>query len=200
MQITINYLVKTSFLLALIGFQSLEANDDSFEVNVPQLNEAPKIDGVLDEDVWKRAGSFSNFTQVRYKKALAVQAKKLKSRCSQLIKLCILVFYVLIMNLTKFLLKKDAETTLAEGDDRVRLAIDTFGRGINGYYFSVAGGGGKSDGVVRGGGRPDLTWVSGWDCDTSLDSKGWYVEFEIPFRSLAFDRNKSIWNFNVEER
>ena len=64
MQISVNYLVKTSFLLALIGFQSLEANDDSFEVNVPRLNEAPKIDGVLDEDVWKRAGSFSNFTQV----------------------------------------------------------------------------------------------------------------------------------------
>ncbi len=54
----------------------------------------------------------------------------------------------------------------------------------------MAGGGGKSDGVVRGGGRPDLTWDTIWDCDTSLDSKGWYVEFEIPFRSLAFDGNK----------
>ena len=112
MQITVNYLVKTSFLLALIGFQSLEANDDSFEVNVPRLNEAPKIDGVLDEDVWKRAGSFSNFTQVE-PESFGRPAKKLKSRCSQLLKLCILVFYVLILNLTKFLLKKDAEITLA---------------------------------------------------------------------------------------
>ena len=43
-----------------------------------------------------------------------------------------------------------------------------------------------------------MTWDTIWDCDTSLDSEGWYVEFEIPFRSLAFDKNNSVWGFNIE--
>ena len=197
MQITINYLVKTSFLLALIGFQSLEANDDSFEVNVPRLNEAPKIDGVLDEDVWKRAGSFSNFTQVE-PESFGRPSQETEVKVFSTTKALYIGVLCFDNEPDKILAKERRRDNAGRGDDRVRLAIDTFGRGINGYYFGVAGGGGKSDGVVRGGGRPDLTWDTIWDCDTSLDSKGWYVEFEIPFRSLAFDRNKSTWNFNVE--
>ena len=197
MQITINYLVKTSFLLALIGFQSVEANDDSFEVNVPRLNEAPKIDGVLDEDVWKRAGSFSNFTQVE-PESFGRPSQETEVKVFSTTKALYIGVLCFDTEPDEILAKERRRDNAGQGDDRVRLAIDTFGRGINGYYFGVAGGGGKSDGVVRGGGRPDLTWDTIWDCDTSLDSKGWYVEFEIPFRSLAFDRNKSTWNFNVE--
>ncbi len=167
------------------------------EIQVPRLSDGAKIDGILNEAQWDSAATISDFTQVE-PISMAKPSQRTELKVFSTSKALYVGVRCYDSEPDKILAKERRRDNPGRGDDRVRLVFDTFGRGINGYYFGVAGGGGKADGVVKSGGRPDLTWDTIWDCDTSRDSKGWYVEFEIPFRSLAFDETKSTWNFNVE--
>lgn len=167
------------------------------EIEVPRLENGTKIDGILDEEQWDMAASISDFTQVE-PVSMGEPSQRTELRVFSTSKALYLGILCFDSEPDKILAKERRRDNPGRGDDRIRFVFDTFGRGIDGYYFGVAGGGGKADGVVRSGGRPDLTWDTIWDCDTSKDSKGWYAEIEIPFRSLAFDKSKTVWNFNVE--
>ena len=197
MLLEIKYLRIIIVLLGLSFKQAIVAQEGSYEISVPRLQESVKIDGVLNEEVWNSAASFSNFSQVE-PKSFAKPSQKTEVRVFSTSSALYIGVKCFDTEPDKILYKERRRDNPGRGDDRVRIAFDTFGRGTNYYYFGVAGGGGKADGVVKAGSRPDLTWDTIWDCDTSLDSEGWYVEFEIPFRSLAFDKNNSVWGFNIE--
>ena len=197
MLLEIKYLRIIVVLLGLSFKQAIVAQEGSYEISVPRLQESVKIDGVLNEEVWNSAASFSNFSQVE-PKSFAKPSQKTEVRVFSTSSALYIGVKCFDTEPDKILAKERRRDNPGRGDDRVRIAFDTFGRGTNYYYFGVAGGGGKADGVVKAGSRPDLTWDTIWDCDTSLDSEGWYVEFEIPFRSLAFDKNNSVWGFNIE--
>ena len=197
MKFRVKYLGFFLFMLVLIDAMANEELTDSYEITVPRLQEGVKIDGIMNEDIWNSAASFSNFSQVE-PNSFAKPSQRTEVRVFSTKRALYVGVKCFDNEPDKILAKERRRDNPGRGDDRVRLAFDTFGRGTNYYYFGVAGGGGKSDGVVKAGSRPDLTWDTIWDCDTSVDSKGWYVEFEIPFRSLSFDNSKSEWGFNIE--
>ena len=197
MKLNFKHLGMYSVLVALVHPSMIEGKESPYEIMVPRLEESAKIDGILNDEVWNSAASFSNFSQVE-PKSFAKPSQRTEVKVFSTNKALYIGVKCFDDEPDKILAKERRRDNPGRGDDRVRLAFDTFGRGINYYYFGVAGGGGKADGVVKAGSRPDLTWDTIWDCDTSLDSKGWYVEFEIPFRSLSFDSSKSDWGFNIE--
>ena len=46
--------------------------------------------------------------------------------------------------------------------------------------------------------RTSYNWDAIWFGRTSVDDEGWVAEFEIPFRSIAFERDSPSWGFNIE--
>ncbi len=184
------------FLFVAIGLSTNASGNDS-EINVIRLEQGAIIDGKLDDEAWKSAAVVSGFGQVEPVSGAAPSEHTVMRVFSTASALYIGV-RCFDSEPGKMLARDRRRDSPGRGDDRVRMVFDTFEQAKNGYYFAVAGGGGKADGVVRSGGRPDLTWDTIWSVETSQDDEGWVAEFEIPFRSLAFDVNRTSWGFNVE--
>ncbi len=184
------------FLFVAIGLSTNASGNDS-EINVIRLEQGAIIDGKLDDEAWKSAAVVSGFGQVEPVSGAAPSERTVMRVFSTASALYIGV-RCFDSEPGKMLARDRRRDSPGRGDDRVRMVFDTFEQAKNGYYFAVAGGGGKADGVVRSGGRPDLTWDTIWSVETSQDDEGWVAEFEIPFRSLAFDVNRTSWGFNVE--
>jgi len=167
------------------------------EIKVVRLGQGALIDGHLDDGVWESASIATGFGQVEPVSG-AAPSERTEMRVFSTASALYIGVRCFDSEPGKVLARDRRRDSPGRGDDRVRMVFDTFGQAKNGYYFAVAGGGGKADGVVRSGGRPDLTWDTIWSAETSRDEEGWVAEFEIPFRSLAFDANQSSWGFNVE--
>ena len=186
-------------ILVLFGSAGLAANalGNENEINAVRLDQAPVIDGKLGDEVWKSVTIATGFGQVEPVSG-AAPSERTEMRVFSTARALYIGVRCFDSEPGKVLAKDRRRDSPGRGDDRVRMVFDTFGQAKNGYYFAVAGGGGKADGVVRSGGRPDLTWDTIWSVETSRDEEGWVAEFEIPFRSLAFDVNCTSWGFNVE--
>jgi hypothetical protein len=92
-------------------------------------------------------------------------------------------------------LERDANL---KSDDSVRIVIDSFGRRQDGYYFEVNPVGARVDGLIEHNNDPALEWDAIWNARAQIDDGGWTVEIAIPTTSLAFDRDRSTWGFNIE--
>ncbi len=170
---------------------------DEYEIEVVRLDQSPVIDGDLGDEVWQSAAVVTGFSQVEPASG-AAPSERTEMRVFSTSRALYVGVRCFDSDPGGILARERRRDSPGRGDDRVRMVFDTFGRAKNGYYFGVAGGGGRADGVVRSGGRPDLTWDTIWACETSVDQEGWSAEFEIPFRSLAFDVSRTSWGFNVE--
>lgn len=84
-----------------------------------------------------------------------------------------------------------------EGDDRVALALDTFGDGRTGYLFQVNAVGTLADGLIAGAGSFSYDWDGLWNAAVTRDESGWSAEIELPSRSLQFSTGLASWGMNV---
>ena len=162
-----------------------------------RIEEKPTIDGVLNEEQWKRAVTISDLGQVepREGETPTEKTKVLVMRTDEALYLGVRCFD---KTPSGVLARDRRRDSTGSGDDRIRIVIDPFARGTEGYFFGVAGGGALGDGIVRSGNRPEMEWDCIWDAKTQVTADGWVVEVEIPFRSLSFKPDQTAWGFNVE--
>ena len=78
------------------------------------------------------------------------------------------------------------------GDDIVAVVIDSYNDYETAVWFVTNPAGVRSDRAVSNdaqftSGMPmNQDWNSYWDVETSIDHRGWYAEFRIPFSTLGF--------------
>jgi hypothetical protein len=86
-------------------------------------------------------------------------------------------------------------------DDRVTLVLDPFFDHRNGFFFQVNPAGARSDGQISNNAQ-ELTrdWDGIWDAAASRTDDGWTVEIMIPFKTLRFRPDQTVWGFNVERQ
>ena len=166
-------------------------------VEAQKIEAKPKIDGLLDETEWRKATRFSNFGQVepREGKAPTEKTEVWVMRTDEALYLGIKCYD---RTPAGVLARDRRRDSTGSGDDRLRIVIDPFARGTEGYFFGLAAGGARGDGVVRNGNRPAMEWDCIWDAKTRVTAEGWVAEVEIPFRSIAFEPDQESWGFNVE--
>ena len=162
-----------------------------------RIEEKPTIDGVLNEEQWKRAVTISDLGQVEPREGETPTEKTevLVMRTDEALYLGVRCFD---KTPSGVLARDRRRDSTGSSDDRIRIVIDPFARGTEGYFFGVAGGGALGDGIVRSGNRPEMEWDCIWDAKTQVTADGWVVEVEIPFRSLSFKPDQTAWGFNVE--
>ncbi len=159
-----------------------------------------KLDGRLDEALWRCADSIASLTQVT-----PVEGGPAASRT--VIKVLAndreMVFGIVAYGapgipITSFTKARDTDP----GDeDYVGLVLDTFRDGRSGYVFSVNPTGARMDGlVVRQGEGTDASWDAIWEARTVRDGNTWSAEIRIPIRSLIFRPGLTSWGFNVQRQ
>ncbi|MGE4657848.1 MAG: carbohydrate binding family 9 domain-containing protein, partial [Gammaproteobacteria bacterium] len=164
-------------------------------VRVVRTDVAPVIDGVLDEEVWKRAGKVTDFYEVspdEYDEAaeltevfilydknnLYIAAKLSQSQPN---------------GITAQVLRQGEGLW---GDDYFGVILDPFNNRRNGYLFQLNPNGVRAEALYENTTQTQFDWVGIWQGKARIQEDGWIAEMSIPFRTLSFDPKNDTWGIN----
>jgi len=82
-------------------------------------------------------------------------------------------------------------------DDRVELLLDTFHDRTNAFYFATNPNGAFVDGLIFANGETNNDYDAIWNVRARRHKEGWSAEFAIPFKSLNFPPEGTVWGFNI---
>ena len=187
----------TALALVFLGGLSSELGARP-SIGLAQTEEAPVIDGILDDPAWRNAASFSDFTQVEPEEG-DEPSEETTVFLTQTTGSLYIGVRCFDREPEKIIAKDMRRDSFGSGDDRVQFVLDPYGRGTDGYYFVLTAAGGKGEGIIEPRSRRiALNWDTIWRGRTTVDEQGWVAEIEIPFRSIAFERDNTSWGFNIE--
>ncbi|MBI1805002.1 MAG: carbohydrate binding family 9 domain-containing protein [Ignavibacteriae bacterium] len=176
------------------------AGDNPRTVTAVRITTPPRIDGILDDAVWKQATSATDFIQrdpeegrpasERSEIRVLYDDEALYFGCT---------FYdsepeKIVARLTR----RDDEIE----SDEASIRIDSYHDHQTGYEFTFNAAGVKIDKLqYDDANREDDSWDPVWDLQTSITSEGWTAEVKIPFRILRYrnagtDTADNTWGIN----
>lgn len=82
-------------------------------------------------------------------------------------------------------------------DDRLEIVLDTFRDQSNAFYFATNPVGALVDGLAFTNGQLSNEWDGVWDVRTKRTDEGWAAEFAIPFKTVSFPADRTVWGFNI---
>ncbi|GAB3915570.1 DUF5916 domain-containing protein [Mucilaginibacter boryungensis] len=161
----------------------------------------PKIDGVLDDDVWKNAPIATDFVE---NNPVAGRHEKNEERTEVKIAYDNAAIYVAARMHETSAGKVARELTTRDNianDDYFGMILDTYLDGINGTGFYVTAAGVQFDAKYipagSGGSNEDGSWNGVWESNVKVDEHGWTAEFKIPYSALRFGKKDAqTWGLN----
>ena len=189
-------LLFSNFILA----QTTETID-GFEkkvLNITKTNQAPKIDGVLDDIAWRNASIASKFTERRPENGAAVP-DSIRTEVK-------VVYTDRGIYFGAKLYDPHPETIPKELTERDEIGnTDFFFVILNGYndgqqalYFIVTASGVQYDALATSN-NEDSSYDGIWDSAVKITDDGWVAEVMIPYRELRFpDKPIQEWGVQFE--
>lgn len=164
-----------------------------------RVEEAPQIDGRLDETQWQLASPATGFRQYEPHNdrpaSFESEVKVLFNDHSVFIG-AVLFDPSPDSILTELGLRDSGNKLNA---DLFYVDINPFNDGIYGFRFQVSASGVETDINMSGssGDRGDTNWDAVWRSKVSITEQGWIVEMEIPYAALRFPKgNVEDWGIN----
>lgn len=187
--------ITTLFFLTLIASTTImgQANYANFEISAIRLNEAPRIDGYLDDEVWKSIEPITQFTQV-WPSDGSPATEKTEVRIAYDENNLYFAFKFHDKNPELIRAKNLERGGRNDRDDNAYIALDTFMDGRNAYLFEMNALGTQDDAMIT---DESITVNSfSWDAvflsETVIDEGGWSMEVSIPFRQLRFPDEEEL--------
>jgi hypothetical protein len=186
-------------LLFLFLFHSSLLAQNAKELLAVKVAVAPKIDGLLNDNVWQNAPVATDFivTQPLFG-GMSSQKSTVKIVYDNS---AIYVAAYLYDNpdlIRKQLTPRDGEQR--QDVDVFSVAFDTYNDNQNGFQFIVTASNVQSDARISATGNNngiDYNWDAVWESKTSITKDGWVVEMKIPFYALRFAKNDlQDWGIN----
>jgi len=163
---------------------------------VIRLTEPIRLDGILNESVWRNNPHIGDLVQVeprpgeRPTEATQVwvayneDALFIAVRCQD-------------SQPNKIVAREMVRDAFLMSDDSIEIILDTFHDNRNAYYFATNPLGVLVDGRISENRMMNREWDGIWMVRTSIDETGWSAEFEIPFKTLGFSTGNGSWGFNI---
>ncbi|CAN5773726.1 DUF5916 domain-containing protein [soil metagenome] len=167
-------------------------------VTIPRLSEDIRIDGHLDEDVWRQAAVLTGFSQFSPVDRLPAEDSTE-----------VLIWYgdhAIYFGVRAWEPHGAVIATLADrdriaGDDHIQIMLDTFNDRRRALLFGVNPRGVQSDGTFADGAGTDLSPDFLFDSKGRLTDYGYELEIRIPFKSLRYQSSDvQSWGINVIRR
>lgn len=168
--------------------------------NVYQLiytSQTPRIDGIMDDEIWTQAQTASHFTQTipsPDKPSLYnTEVKVIYGNKSIYVGA---MLYQPKLETSRLLTARD-ETNNSNADV-FSVTFDTYDDHQNGYAFRVTAAGVQQDERLSGGSEyGDESWDAVWLSKVKVSENYWCVEMEIPFSAIRFTPGDSMqWGIN----
>ena len=88
-----------------------------------------------------------------------------------------------------------------ENEDYIKVILDTYRDGRNGYIFAINPFEARYDALVSFNGEfENPNWDGAWDAKTQINESSWSAEIRIPVSTLTFRRGLDSWGFNIQRR
>lgn len=158
--------------------------------------EAPEIDGVLDEiweagtrlpDDWKQVNPDEGAPPSQRTEVFLMRDSRnlyIAVRCHD-------------TEPERIVARAQQRDSSIFSDDNVGILLDPKRDRRTGYTFAMNPLGARYDGRLVNG-REDRNWDGLWDGRASIDENGWTAEFVIPFRTISIDPTVGEWGINIQ--
>ncbi len=182
------------------------------------VEEAPTIDGRVDDAVWELAEPITDFIQAEPLQGTSASERTVVRMLYD--ERALYIGAILYDSEPDQILASDSRRDSGMGDsDSFQIIVDTYLDLQNGFVFGTnpsgiefdgqvsnegqggGGGGGGRDrqtAVVGSGGGFNLNWDASWTVRTYVNEVGWMAEFEIPLRSLRYSESPQRWGLNFQ--
>lgn len=185
------------FVLAALVFMNAAGAAQVRRATVVRVKTPPRIDGNLDEPVWRDIAHIGDFIQ-----ADPYPGKEPTFQTEVRLAFDDNALYMAIRCWDPEP-RKILNTTMARDgrpfdDDSLEIVIDPMHDRRSGYYLQLNAAGSMSDGRIIENRLADVSWDGIWTARTRIDDRGWTAELEIPFKTLTFKSSVTTWGFNIE--
>ncbi len=195
--------MKILVTLLLVSFLMISsvwaAKDSAKKVCYAQRikGDAPKIDGRLNDAVWRTAPFQNHFVQINPVENIAPSQEthfKILYDAHNLY-IGIVMYDTEPQKIEARLSRRDD----VENSDRVMVGLDSYFDHRTAFVFGTNAAGVKYDMIMsEDGDREDETWDPVWEVKTAITDSGWIAEMRIPFNQIRFaNKQQQVWGFQV---
>ena len=163
-------------------------------LQVVRTDAPPIIDGVMDE-IWSTAVAVNDFHQIdpiEY----AEPSEKTVVRVLYDDNFLYVSGMIHYSDLNTITAKKLIQGASLRYDDKLRLFINPFNDGRNGYLFQTNANGMRNQAIFENVRGMNWDWSGIWYAETGFTDYGWFGEIAIPFKSISFDPNSDSWGIS----
>ena len=185
------------FLLLTLSSTAPFFSQEKKEIVANRTNNPPKIDGILNDELWKSLPAVSDFNMFE-----PGNEGLISKEYQTLVKMAYddnAVYIAVFMfdpNPDKILRQLSQRDEVFVQADLFYVALNTLNDGINETRFYVTSAGTIGD-SKNSQNEEDFNYNVVFDCKTSIDTKGWYAEYKIPYNALRFPEiEMQDWSVN----
>ncbi len=161
-----------------------------------RVEEEIRLDGRLDEEVWKRAPAARGFTQ-REPRPGEPAGEETEIRIVYTRRTLYVGIHAFAADPAKIVAGEMGLDADLFRDDSVIVLLDTFDDHRNAYFFETNANGARTDALITDEGQDqNFDWDGVWEVRTQRLSDGWSAEMAIPFSTLRFERALERWGLN----
>ncbi len=179
---------------------SAQDNAPSKKIAAIRTDEAMRVDGVLDERVWKRPGFSGLIQQEPSEGAMPSERSEVwLAYDDDALYFAAQYYDAHPESIMARLVRRDF--IWGDPSDGCVLYLDSYRDKRNGYFFYVSAAGALADGLIENDVKQpnDLSWDAVWEGVSRIGSEGYSVEMKIPYSQLRFKKDESqVWGVNVE--
>ncbi|MDA2933243.1 carbohydrate binding family 9 domain-containing protein [Acidobacteria bacterium AH-259-D05] len=163
------------------------------------VEQAPVVDGILDEPLWEQAAPLSGFQQ----KDPDEGAPSSEGTAVHIVYNSEAIYFGFRCDdsqpgeIIATERRRDEDLTK---DDSVAIILDTFNDSRNGFLFRTNSLGAQYDALLTDEGLDiNVSWDEKWEAAANRTGSGWTAEVMIPFKSLRMGQEKEmVWGLEIE--
>lgn len=166
-----------------------------------RISKAPKIDGLLDDEIWENVTTYSDFNMFEPgNEGVITYDYRTEVKMAYDDKAVYIAAYMFDPNPDEIPRQFSQRDEIFTQADHFAVALNTYNDGINETRFFVTSAGTIGDQRITQNNR-DFGFNVVFACRVSRDDKGWYAEYRIPYNALRFPEiDKQDWSVNFYRR
>lgn len=188
---------KHFIFLLLIIISNATFSQEKKSIEAVRINTPPKIDGLLDDEIWKSLPIATDFNMFEPGNEGTITSEyQTEVKIAYDDNAVYIAASMFDPNPDKILSQLSQRDEVFVQADLFYIALNTFNDGINETRFYVTSAGTIGDSKSSQN-RDDFNYNVVFNCKTSKNEKGWYAEYRIPYNALRFPEIETQdWSIN----